>query len=65
MRSVIVIDEFGGVLKTNNTNEIEEWKEASDDGLASVIDITDPLHPKDWYKGEWLEIEKFVPYEGE
>ena len=64
MKNVIVIDEFGEILKTNNTDEIEEWMRASDNGVASVVDITDPLHPKDWFDGEWIEIEESVPYEG-
>ena len=39
----------------------ELWDEdysSCDDGLVSLVDITDPDHPKEYYMEEWHPVEE-------
>lgn len=54
----LIIDEFGEITYCVDDHIIEEYKQQVEDGYIIVIDINDSAKPREWYDGEWNEIEK-------
>lgn len=50
----LYIFEDGGILKTNEVEDVD--LDECDAGILSIIDISDPDRPKEYYKG-WIDIE--------
>ena len=60
-RSFIIISEdgspYGKIIKDCDIDI--ELLEQCDDGILSLIDITNPLKPLEYYQNKWNEIENY------